>query len=231
MAFRILANGVKRQRFPLSTRLGTARLFSTTGPRAKKILASLSVIAVGAQFFREGERVMSDQTDLRIDAEQLLERTQSGDRQAAAELLPRYRDRLRLMIELRLDSRLHRRLDASDVVQDALLDIASRLDDYLKDPKLPFFICSNNSRPARPPWRSSLLSSAWWLGPLPIPRCGPPATNMSTGSPRRSRPRVVARGFWIRAWGQCESALQWTGRSNDVAHWTGSLEGGLGLES
>ena len=83
---------------------------------------------------------MSDQTDRRIDAEQLLERTQRGDRQAAAELLPRYRERLRRMIELRLDSRLHRRLDASDVVQDALVDIASRLDDYLKDPKLPFFI-------------------------------------------------------------------------------------------
>jgi RNA polymerase sigma-70 factor, ECF subfamily len=84
--------------------------------------------------------VMSDQTDCRIDAEQLLERTQRGDRQAAAELLPRYRERLRRMIELRLDSRLRRRLDASDVVQDALVDIASRLDDYLKDPKLPFFI-------------------------------------------------------------------------------------------
>ena len=83
---------------------------------------------------------MSDQTDRGIDAEVLLERTQRGDRQAAVELLPRYRDRLRRMIELRLDSRLHRRLDASDVVQDALVDIASRLDDYLKDPKLPFFL-------------------------------------------------------------------------------------------
>jgi RNA polymerase sigma-70 factor (ECF subfamily) len=83
---------------------------------------------------------MSDQTDRCIDADQLLERVQRGDRQAAVELLPRYRDRLRRMIELRLDSRLHRRLDASDVVQDALIDIASRLDDYLEDPKLPFFL-------------------------------------------------------------------------------------------
>ena len=39
-----------------------------------------------------------------------------------------------------MDARLHRRLDASDVVQDALLDIASRLDDYVKDPRLPFFL-------------------------------------------------------------------------------------------
>jgi RNA polymerase sigma-70 factor, ECF subfamily len=83
---------------------------------------------------------MSDQIEDPGDCERLLERIQAGDRQAAAELLPRYRDRLRRMIDLRLDARLHRRLDASDVVQDALLDIASRLDDYVKDPKLPFFL-------------------------------------------------------------------------------------------
>ena len=44
------------------------------------------------------------------------------------------------MIELRLDSRLQGRLDASDVVQDALLDVAARLEEYLKDPKVPFFL-------------------------------------------------------------------------------------------
>jgi RNA polymerase sigma-70 factor (ECF subfamily) len=83
---------------------------------------------------------MSDQRGDCGDCDQLLERARAGDRQAAAELLPRYRERLRRMVELRLDSRLHRRLDASDVVQDALVDIASRLDDYLKDPKVPFFL-------------------------------------------------------------------------------------------
>src|ERR1700728_4236109 len=83
---------------------------------------------------------MSDLSDDDIEGRRLLDRLHSGDRQAAADLLPRYRERLRRMIELRMDARLHRRLDASDVVQDALLDIASRLDDYLKDPKLPFFL-------------------------------------------------------------------------------------------
>jgi RNA polymerase sigma-70 factor (ECF subfamily) len=83
---------------------------------------------------------MSDQGDDQGECEQPFDRIQPGDRQAAAELLPRYRERLRRMIELRLDSRLRRRLDASDVVQDALVDIASRLDDYVKDPKLPFFL-------------------------------------------------------------------------------------------
>jgi RNA polymerase sigma-70 factor (ECF subfamily) len=83
---------------------------------------------------------MSNQIEDPGECDRLLERIQAGDRQAAAELLPRYRDRLRRMIDLRLDARLHRRLDASDVVQDALLDIAARLDDYVKDPRLPFFL-------------------------------------------------------------------------------------------
>ena len=40
-------------------------------------------------------------------------------------------------------------------------------------------------------------------------------------------PQGTARGFWIRAWGQREPALQGTGRSNDPAQWLGLLEGGL----
>ena len=80
--------------------------------------------------------------------------------------------------------------------------------------------------PAR---RSRLLSSAWWTGPPPIPRRGPPrATNRMTRPPRRSPPQEAARGFWIRAWGQRGSALQGTGRSNDPARWLGLLRGWAG---
>jgi hypothetical protein len=79
--------------------------------------------------------------------------------------------------------------------------------------------------PAR---RSSLLSPAWWTGPPPIPRRGPPrAANRMTRPPRRSPPQEAARGFWIRAWGQREPALQGTGRSNRPAQGLGPLEGGL----
>jgi hypothetical protein len=50
--------------------------------------------------------------------------------------------------------------------------------------------------------RSRWLSPAWWTGPPPIPRRGPPrATNRMTRPPRRSHPQEAARGFWIRAWG------------------------------
>jgi hypothetical protein len=59
------------------------------------------------------------------------------DPQALAALFERHRDRLRRMVELRLDPRLRARLDASDVVQDAFLDVARDLDAYLADPKLP----------------------------------------------------------------------------------------------
>ena len=40
-------------------------------------------------------------------------------------------------------------------------------------------------------------------------------------------PQEAARGFWIRAWGQREPALQGTGHSSDPARWLGLLEGGL----
>jgi RNA polymerase sigma-70 factor (ECF subfamily) len=59
-----------------------------------------------------------------------------GDRHALAAFFDQHRDRLRRMVELRLDPRLRARLDASDVVQEAFLDVAHDLDSYLADPKL-----------------------------------------------------------------------------------------------
>jgi RNA polymerase sigma-70 factor (ECF subfamily) len=66
-----------------------------------------------------------------------IEQLRGGDRQALAALFEKHRDRLRRMVELRLDQRLRARLDASDVVQEAFLDVAHDLDAYLADPKLP----------------------------------------------------------------------------------------------
>ncbi len=69
-----------------------------------------------------------------------LQRARAGDREALNSLLDRYRDRLRRMVEMRLDTRLQARLDASDVVQEAYVEVAERLDEYLRDPKLPLFL-------------------------------------------------------------------------------------------
>jgi len=70
----------------------------------------------------------------------LLERLRGGDRQALTDLFQHYRDRLRRMVELRLDTRLQGRVDASDVLQDAFLDAATRLDGYLRGSELPAFL-------------------------------------------------------------------------------------------
>ncbi|MHB1556564.1 MAG: sigma-70 family RNA polymerase sigma factor [Isosphaeraceae bacterium] len=74
------------------------------------------------------------------DSAVLIDRVRSGDRAALVELFDRHRGRLRRMVEARLDARLQSRLDASDVVQDAYVDVAARLDEYLRDTKLPPFL-------------------------------------------------------------------------------------------
>jgi RNA polymerase sigma-70 factor (ECF subfamily) len=66
----------------------------------------------------------------------LIDRLRAGDRQALGELFHCYRQRLRRMVELRMDSRLRTRLDASDVLQEAYLDLAGDLEAYRADPKL-----------------------------------------------------------------------------------------------
>lgn len=74
------------------------------------------------------------------DISELLDRAGRGDRRALAELFSRYRERLMRMVALRLDRRLHGRLDASDVLQEAYLDVAQKLDKYLRDPQLPLYL-------------------------------------------------------------------------------------------
>jgi RNA polymerase sigma-70 factor (ECF subfamily) len=69
-------------------------------------------------------------------ASDLLRRMASGDGGAAAELFVAYRDRLRLMVRLRLDRRLQGRLDPSDVLQEAFLDVARRAPEYAANPTL-----------------------------------------------------------------------------------------------
>jgi len=70
----------------------------------------------------------------------VIERARAGDRESLNTLLNRHRERLRRMVEIRLDTRLQSRLDASDVVQEAYVEVAERLEEYLRDPKLPLFL-------------------------------------------------------------------------------------------
>jgi RNA polymerase sigma-70 factor (ECF subfamily) len=71
---------------------------------------------------------------------QLVQRAGHGDQQAWSELLARDRERLRRMVALRLDQNLQGRLDPEDVLQDAYLEAATHLAEYLQQPELPFFL-------------------------------------------------------------------------------------------
>jgi len=70
----------------------------------------------------------------------LLANAKGGDRAAVNRLLERHRVSLRKLISLRLDRQIARRVDASDVVQDVLLEANIRLQDYLADPRMPFHL-------------------------------------------------------------------------------------------
>lgn len=70
----------------------------------------------------------------------LLDRARAGDAAAVADLFGLYRDRLRRMVQLRMDRRLQGRVDASDVIQEAYLDVARRAHDFLREPTMPVFL-------------------------------------------------------------------------------------------
>jgi RNA polymerase sigma-70 factor (ECF subfamily) len=76
----------------------------------------------------------------KLAVDDLLRRAAAGDEAALAELFARHRERLRRMVGLRLDRRLQGRVDASDVLQEAYLDIARKAPDYFAAPSMPFFL-------------------------------------------------------------------------------------------
>jgi RNA polymerase sigma-70 factor (ECF subfamily) len=74
------------------------------------------------------------------DSEELLRRAVAGDAAALGTLWERHRARLRQMVRLRLDRRLQGRVDPSDVLQDAYLDLAARLPDYARERPMPTYL-------------------------------------------------------------------------------------------
>ena len=72
--------------------------------------------------------------------QELLIGAKDGDEGAINRLLERHRDALRRLVDMRLDRALQRRVDASDVVQEVLIDANRRLQDYLRNPSMPFHL-------------------------------------------------------------------------------------------
>jgi RNA polymerase sigma-70 factor (ECF subfamily) len=72
--------------------------------------------------------------------DELLRRAKAGDEDALAALFNTFRERLKRMVRLRLDRRLSGRVDASDVIQDAYLEVHRRFPEWAGDEKVPFFL-------------------------------------------------------------------------------------------
>src|SRR6185369_5754257 len=129
--------------------------------------------------------------DLRPDSEEtlkLLAGAQRGERAAVDGLLARHRDEVRSFVEARIDPRVAARIDPSDVVQEAQLEVVRRMDDFLKRRPMPFHLWVRKTayerllnlrrdrrgrrsvdREVRLPDRSSLLLARPLVSPGPSP--------------------------------------------------------------
>jgi len=74
------------------------------------------------------------------ETNRLLQQAVQGTGSDLGPLLERHRKRLRRMVALRLDPRLQGRIDASDVIQDAFLEVSLRFAEYQSQPTMPFFL-------------------------------------------------------------------------------------------
>jgi RNA polymerase sigma-70 factor (ECF subfamily) len=72
--------------------------------------------------------------------EELIARLQAGDEHAFSELIVVYRDKLKQMLQFRMDHRLRGRADSSDILQEVCIDAHQRIRHYLKRPELSFYI-------------------------------------------------------------------------------------------
>jgi len=71
---------------------------------------------------------------------ELLVGARDGNEDAVNQLLDRHRRALRRLVELRLDQKIQRRVDVSDVVQEVLVEANRRLPQYLQKPAMSFHL-------------------------------------------------------------------------------------------
>jgi RNA polymerase sigma-70 factor, ECF subfamily len=70
----------------------------------------------------------------------LLERVREGDRCALDHLMASHRSYLLEVVELRMDRTMRARIDPSDVVQEAQLEAARRIEEFIDRAPMPFHI-------------------------------------------------------------------------------------------
>jgi RNA polymerase sigma-70 factor, ECF subfamily len=71
---------------------------------------------------------------------ELLVGVKNGDDDAVNRLIERHRGAVLRMVQMRLDQKIRRRVDVSDVVQDVMIDASRRLQDYIANPVMPFHL-------------------------------------------------------------------------------------------
>jgi RNA polymerase sigma-70 factor (ECF subfamily) len=69
-----------------------------------------------------------------------LDAIRAGNSAALGELFQWYRPRMLRLLELRMSAIVRRRFGPEDVLQDAFFDVSRRIDDYLNQAEVPFFV-------------------------------------------------------------------------------------------
>lgn len=75
-----------------------------------------------------------------FQTDELLAKAKDGDDLAVNLLMDRHRNALRQLVRMRLDRKIQRRVDVSDVVQDVLVEANRRLQVYVENPIMPFHL-------------------------------------------------------------------------------------------
>ncbi len=75
-----------------------------------------------------------------IQTEELLAQAKEGNDSAINQLMDRHRNSIRQLVRMRLDQKIQRRIDVSDIVQDVLMEANRRLATYLEAPAMPFHL-------------------------------------------------------------------------------------------
>lgn len=76
-----------------------------------------------------------------------------------ADLYSQYRPQLERMVDFRMDRRLLGRVDAADILQDSYIEIARRVDSFLKDPQVSFFVWTRQIT-----WQTLMMTHRSHLG-------------------------------------------------------------------
>ena len=75
-----------------------------------------------------------------LEESELLRLLKEGSENQFAEIFSAFKDRLRRIVQFRLDYRLASRVSDSDVIQECYVRAADRLDKFLENPEYPFFV-------------------------------------------------------------------------------------------